>query len=174
MVTDAPPARPYPHQQGFTLMELMIALAIAAILAVIALPSYQQIIAKGNRNIARSALLDLGASQEKFRIKNRRFATHFGELGALPTASTATTLYLDRDGGRTATNNADTVFSVSFEDNGAVCGAATPQALLATAVRTQATRDSRCRTFLLCYTGKKLATNGSGASSSQTYQECWS
>ncbi|MFT5532539.1 MAG: type IV pilus assembly protein PilE [Burkholderiaceae bacterium] len=64
-------ARP---QRGFTLIELMIVVAIVAILAAIAFPSYTQQVRKGRRVDAKSAMLDLAARQEKFFATNNRYS----------------------------------------------------------------------------------------------------
>lgn len=50
---------------GFTLIELMITVAIAAILAAVAYPSYTEHVRKSRRTDAKTALLDLAARQER-------------------------------------------------------------------------------------------------------------
>lgn len=66
---------------GFTLLELMIAVAIVAILATIAVPSYQDAVRKGRRTDAMAALLDLQMAQEKYRANNTSYAGTLGALG---------------------------------------------------------------------------------------------
>ena len=61
---------------GFTLMELMITLAIVALLAAIAVPSYREYIIRSNRIDATSALLKIAAAQEKFFLQNNSYATN--------------------------------------------------------------------------------------------------
>ena len=53
----------------------MIVVAIVAILAAVAVPSYQSSIRKTNRQEARESLLQYASAQEKFRLANSRYAT---------------------------------------------------------------------------------------------------
>jgi type IV pilus assembly protein PilE len=61
--------------RGFTLIELMITVAIVAILAAIAVPSYQGYIRKGKRADGRALLQAAGIAQERFRLSNSTFAS---------------------------------------------------------------------------------------------------
>ncbi len=60
--------------QGFTLMELLIVIAIVGIIASIAYPSYQGSVMKSRRADATSALLKLQMDQEKHRANNPTYA----------------------------------------------------------------------------------------------------
>lgn len=65
--------------RGFTLIELMIAVAIVAILAAVALPSYQSSVRKSRRADAIATMQQLQQAQERFRANN---ATYSGDIGA--------------------------------------------------------------------------------------------
>ena len=52
-------------QQGFTLVEVLIVVSIVAILAAIAVPSYQNSVAKGRRTDAMAALQGLAQAMER-------------------------------------------------------------------------------------------------------------
>jgi type IV pilus assembly protein PilE len=54
---------------GFTLMELMITVAIIAILAAIALPSYQQYVVRSNRVDMQGQMMQIAASLERYRAQ---------------------------------------------------------------------------------------------------------
>ena len=59
---------------GFTLIELMVTVAIVAILSAIAYPAYTEYILKSRRTDAKNALLDLAARQERFYSLNNKYS----------------------------------------------------------------------------------------------------
>ncbi|MCY1508441.1 Type IV minor pilin ComP, DNA uptake sequence receptor [compost metagenome] len=59
---------------GFTLIEVMITVAIVAILASIALPSYRQYIVRSKRSAAQAQMMDIANRQQQFLIANRSYA----------------------------------------------------------------------------------------------------
>ena len=60
---------------GFTLIELMIAVAIVAILVTIGYPSYQQYVIRANRAEAQQVIMDIANRQEEFLLNNRKYGT---------------------------------------------------------------------------------------------------
>lgn len=69
--------------RGFTLIELMVVVAIAGILAAIAYPSYQSYIRKVRRADAHAALQSVQLAQERYRTNHMTYAA---DLTALPNA----------------------------------------------------------------------------------------
>ncbi len=63
------------QNSGFTLIELMIALVVAAILATIAVPAFVEQARSSRRGDAHAAILALQLAQEQFRANCTQYAT---------------------------------------------------------------------------------------------------
>jgi len=66
---------------GFTLVELMIAVAVVAILTSIALPSYALYVKKSRRGEAESALMDIAQREQQYLLDARAYAPDTAALG---------------------------------------------------------------------------------------------
>jgi type IV pilus assembly protein PilE len=67
--------------QGFTLIELMIAVAIIGILTAIALPSYQENVRKSRRADGKAALLGLANAMERHFTEANTYKNSAGSIG---------------------------------------------------------------------------------------------
>ncbi len=61
-------------QKGFTLIELMIAVAIIGILAAIAIPNYSEYVIRANRSAAQSEMMDIANREQQFLLADRAYA----------------------------------------------------------------------------------------------------
>ena len=75
-------------QRGFTLIELMIVVAVVAILASIAYPAYSDSILKGRRAEARTALMELMQQQERYMTQRGTYLK-FSNSGGVTTPTSA-------------------------------------------------------------------------------------
>ncbi len=130
---------------GFTLIEVMIVVAIVAILASIALPSYQNYVIRSNRAAAIAFVTDVASRQQLYRVDARTFATSLDELRMSAPAEISAHYVISFNGTPTAT-----AFTVQ----------AVPQGR-------QATGDTKCGTLGLNQAGIKTKT-GSGS-----VDDCW-
>jgi type IV pilus assembly protein PilE len=76
-------------RRGFTLLEIMIVVAIIGILASIAYPSYMRQIIQSQRTDARTAIFNIAQQQEEFFVQNMQYAPDLQTLygGAAAIAS---------------------------------------------------------------------------------------
>ncbi len=137
------------RQTGFTLIELMVVVAIIAILAALGYPSYQEQVAKSRRADAQRAL---GEAEQYMR---RYFSTRDTFVGAQIPAGTATS---PRPGSGATMYNIELI-----ENNVAVATATQASTYTLRATRTGGMAADRCGDLSVTNTGvKSLANNASG------------
>lgn len=79
------------RSRGFTLIEVMIVVAIIGVLAAIAYPSYLQYVRRAARSAAQSFMLTIAAKEEQYMLDARSYTTTIGSTGLALTAPPETT-----------------------------------------------------------------------------------
>lgn len=70
--------------RGFTLIELMITVAVIGILAAVVYPTYQNAMVKSRRASAQAFLADVAQRQQQYLMDARTYASGVGELKVTP------------------------------------------------------------------------------------------
>ncbi|MBP7997487.1 MAG: prepilin-type N-terminal cleavage/methylation domain-containing protein [Thiopseudomonas sp.] len=130
-------------QQGFTLIEVMIVVAIIGILAAIAYPSYDEYVKRGNRTEGQAFLSDVAARQERYFSQNNAYITAAANVAKL---------------GLSSTNSATGKYTLGLAGGGGGY----------TLTATQTFGDSKCGNLSLNALGVK-GRSGAG----KTLEECW-
>lgn len=131
------------RDKGFTLIEMMIVVAIIGIIAAIAYPNYQNSVQNSRRVAATACLLDLSQFMERFYTSN---LTYVG--ATLPV------------GGCRTENDLNTFYTISFT------AAPTARAYTIQAVNVGAQSSDACGTLSINQAGVRTVTSG-------TVTQCW-
>lgn len=98
------------REKGFTLIELMIVVAILGILAAIAIPNFMRFQAKSKQSEAKTNLGAIGTTAEAFRSERDTYIIAvIGDLGWAPQGATRYSYWYDVAGTPTAFNTPTTV-----------------------------------------------------------------
>jgi len=127
------------RQRGFSLIELMIVVAIVGILARIAYGSYQSSVAKSRRNVAQGCLVEQAQYMERIYTTNMSYAS--AELPASSAQQCQVDLALYY------------VFSLPS-------ATASGYTVKASATGAQATADDSCNTMTITQTGARTPSTG--------------
>lgn len=76
------------NRAGFTLIEMLIVVAVIGILAAIAYPSYTNYIIRANRSAAQQFMLHIASRQEQYRLDARSYASTLAMLNLTQPAET--------------------------------------------------------------------------------------
>ncbi len=132
------------NAKGFTLIEIMIVVAIIGILAALAWPSYQDSIMRSNRAEAKTELMDLSQRLQKC-------FTTYGRYNA-PPAPNECAAFNSVNGGYVTRGNGFYRITIAVGASGDL---ASSYVMTATAIRVPQTRDTRggCNVLTLAHTG---------------------
>ena len=145
-------------QSGFTLIEILVAVAIIGILAAIAIPSYQQNILKSQRVDAMNALLNLAAQEERYYTTNNTYTNVVANLGYSPASTSLTnSFYIPH------ATNADYLVAVTAASGTSYTLSAVPQ--------NNQVKDA-CYTYVLTQGGVQSNQKSSGTTITSP-SDCW-
>ena len=137
----------YYRNKGFTLIELMIVLAIVGIVAGFAFSSYKNSVQKSRRSDGMAALSNATAMQEKWYFQFNQYSSDANDVGGISSPENYYTISVDQP-----------------------CGNSSCYRMIATAVGVQA-NDTNCLVFTVDNTRAKRSYSDSPGGTVTT--DCW-
>jgi len=134
-------------QKGFTLIELMVVVAIIAILASIGYPMYTGYVQKSRRASAQAHLMDIAQREQQYLMDARAYALDPNGLTAL---------------NMNTPNDVSAYYSIGITGSNT---AGAPPTFTATATPTGVQASDQCGTLRIDNTGNKTASTGASG--------CW-
>ena len=159
------PARSFLRQAGFTIIELMIVVAIIGLLAGIGIPSYRDHVTKGKRAEGKAALVAAASRLERYYTQNNCYPSP--SCGSPTTADSANALLNTGINGLSG-DSADTskaAYSITLT--------VTPQVFTITAVPRVPFTDAKCGNLTLSNTGRKWTQSNGTADDVARVDGCW-
>jgi type IV pilus assembly protein PilE len=156
----------YSMQQGFTLIELMIVVAVIAILSALVYPSYKEYVAKSRRAEAKTVLLSAQQWMERFYTENFRY-----DQNSAGTAVTDSSQFPARFSVSPMPGQGAAVYDISV-----IVTAGTRDVYSVKATRKAGTSmaNDRCGDYSLDYLGRKDLANYTGfADKAAAIDACW-
>ena len=157
-------ANPWSRLAGFTLMELMIAVAIMGITAAIALPSYTSYVANAKRADARTQLVQAAQFMQRFYAANDGFLTDRANNGVLSQVP-ANLLRSPADGAK--------LYDLSIPLGADPLTNAMSFTIRMVPVAGAGMAGDRCGTFTLTSTGLRGVLVGGSVGSADLRDSCW-
>lgn len=157
------------HATGFTILEMLVAVALIGILSAIAFPSYRSYVERTHRTVAKTAISNILARQESYATDHKRYTGDFSRLG-YSGSGTSTTAYVNSRGdiSLTATN---ALYSLELKASGTVAtcsglsGTPGDYSYIVLATPVSAKIDSRCNSLCMAATGERGASGDA--------ESCW-
>lgn len=146
-------------QRGLTLVELITTVSIIAILAAIALPTYDRYTRNSNRTAAKVTLERVKGLLEGYYLNNKSYTADLKNLGF-----TSNPLEIDKSGEEIAAGSADAKYQVIINAPGVFCPACAYE-IGAIPLNTQ-TKDTDCQTLFVNSQNQKGASGPKG-------NKCW-
>jgi type IV pilus assembly protein PilE len=136
---------------GFTLIEVMMVVAVLGILSMIALPSYRDYLRRANRSAAQQLMLNISNRQEQYILDARAYTAVPGSAG----------LNIVQDGW-TCSNTATTGCTNNFYAVTTVVNATTPPSYTITATPVSTSYQASDGTMTLDSSGARTRSAGDG------------